>query len=66
MYYIYVYILYKLLCYIYIVYYILYIIYILYYIYIYTWAHQASRLNDLGGRRAYQASLREQYVYIVR
>ena len=27
-----------------------------------TWAHQASRLDDLGGQRAYQASLREQYV----
>ena len=31
---------------------------------IYTWVHQASRLDVLAGRRAYQASLREQYVYI--
>ena len=30
-----------------------------------TWAHQASRWDDLGERRPYQACLREQCVVII-
>ena len=67
----YIYIIYIYIYYVYIIYYIYYtyyihiINYIYIYISIYTWAHQASRLDDLGGRCADQASLSEQYVQVL-